>query len=195
MSPRPGSPAAHAMGASPRGRPRRSPAALAALVALLAVGAPAEAQSVRAQGAWVAGHVGGLTFGLEARQPIGPEPELPLPGRPGGGPIEAPTRRWVLSGMLAGGVNFATPDDEPDVQGLLYAHGGILYRTGSALVTNVGAVVAAYVPVAAVGPAALVEAADVIDLQAGVLHTSRGWMGHTALTVSLRFFSDVVGGR
>jgi hypothetical protein len=97
--------------------------------------------------------------------------------------------------MLAGGVNFATPDDEPDVQGLLYAHGGILYRTGSALVTNVGAVVAAYVPVAAVGPAALVEAADVIDLQAGVLHTSRGWMGHTALTVSLRFFSDVVGGR
>lgn len=108
--------------------------------------------------------------------------------------MEAPTRPWVFSGMVAAGVNGATPAGDADVEALLYAHGGILRRTGSSLVTNVGGVVAAYLPVGAVGPAALVEAADLITLQAGVLHTSRGWMGHTALAVSVRFLADIVGG-
>ena len=75
---------------------------------------------------------------------------------------------------------------------LVYGHAGILYRTGSSLITNVGLVAVGYVPVEAFGPAALVEAADLIDVQAGVLHTSRGWMGHTALTISTRFLCDIV---
>lgn len=168
------------------------PALVALLLAVAAV--PAEAQSVRLQGGWVAGHVGGVALGVEGRTPIGPEPDIPLPGRPGSGPITAPTRPWLLTAMVAPGLNAATPDGDPDVDWLVYGHAGVLYRTGSALISNVGVVGAFYLPVEAVGPAALVEAADLIDVQLGVLHTPRGWMGHSALTVSMRFLSDILGG-
>ncbi len=172
----------------------RAVATVAALVVLVAGARPAEAQSIRLQGGWVAGHVGGVALGVEGRTPIGPEPPLPLPGRPGSGPVEAPTRPWLLTAMVAPGLNAATPDGDPDVDWLVYGHGGVLYRTGSSLITNVGLVGAFYLPVKAVGPAALLEAADLIDVQAGVLHTPRGWMGHSALTVSLRFLKDILGG-
>lgn len=166
-------------------------AILCMVVLLAALPARAEAQSLRAQASWTAGHVGGLVLGLEGRRPIGPEPELPLPGRPGGGPVEAPTRPWVLTGMFGLGLNVATPDDEPDVQGLIQGHGGILYRTGSSLISNVGGVVVLYLPEAVWGPAALVEAADLIDLQTGLLRAGGAWMGHVALTVAVPFLTDI----
>jgi len=154
-----------------------------------------EAQSWRVQGAWVAGHVGGVVVGGEWRHPLGPEPELPLPGfGDTDGPIEVSTRNWLLTGMVAGGVNLAPAADEGDVRPLIYGHGGVLYRTGSSILSRVGAVGAFYVPAKAVGPVALVEAAGVIDLQAGVLHTDSGWRGHGALAVSLSFLGDVFGG-
>jgi hypothetical protein len=152
----------------------------------------AEAQSWRIQGAWVAGHVGGAVLGGEWRHPLGPEPELPLPGVGGAdGPIEVSTRNWLLTGMVAGGVNFAPPEDEGDVRPLIYGHGGVLYRTGSSIVSRAGVIGAFYVPAGAVGPAALIEAAGVITLQGGVLYTDAGWRGHGALAVSIRFLSDI----
>lgn len=166
---------------------------LLVLVTLAGTALPLQAQSLRAQAGWVAGTVSGLTVGFEGRLPIGSDPELPLPGRPGGGPVEAPTRPWVLTGMVAGGINLDPPEDEADVQGLVYAHGGVLYRTGSSLLSNVGGVLVVYLPVGAVGPAALLEAADLVDVQAGLLHTSRGWKGHAALSVSVRFACDILG--
>jgi hypothetical protein len=155
----------------------------------------AEAQSWRIQGAWVAGHVGGAVLGAEWRRPLGPEPELPLPGvGDQDGPIEVSTRNWLFTGMVAGGVNVAPPENEGDVRPLIYGHGGVLYRTGSSIVSRVGAVGAFYAPAGAVGPAALIEAGGVIDLQGGVLYTDAGWKGHGALTISLSFLHDIFGG-
>lgn len=174
-------------------RPSRGSPALAVLLLLAAAGG-AEAQSWRAQGAWVAGYVGGVVVGAESRHPLGPEPELPLPGRPGEGPIEMGSRDWILTGMVAAGVNVATPEGEDDVQPLFYAHGGVLYRTASEIVSRVGVVGLFYVPAGAVGPAAFVEAAGVAAVQGGVLYTDRGWRGHAALSLSLRFVCDIVCG-
>jgi hypothetical protein len=164
------------------------------LVAFLATAPAADGQSFRAQASWTAGHVGGLVLGLDGRKPLGPGPELPLPGAAGRGPVEAPTRPWVLTGMVGLGINVAPPDEDPDVEALLQGHGGLLYRTGSSLVTAVGGVVVVYLPQGAVGPAAVVEAADLIDLQTGLLSTDRGWMGHLALTVAVSFVNDILGG-
>jgi hypothetical protein len=96
--------------------------------------------------------------------------------------------------MVGLGINVAPPDEDPDVEALLQGHGGLLYRTGSSLVTAVGGVVVVYLPQGAVGPAAVVEAADLIDLQTGLLSTDRGWMGHLALTVAVSFVNDILGG-
>lgn len=104
------------------------------------------------------------------------------------------TRDWMLTGMLAGGLNIATPEGEDDVQPLVYGHGGVLYRTGSSVLSRAGVVGVFYVPAGAVGPAALVEAAGVIGVQGGILYTDRGWRGHGALTVALRFLGDLLGG-
>ena len=163
---------------------------LLAAVGLATSAGPAEAQSWRVQGAWVAGHVGGALVGAEWRHPLGAEPELPLPGV-GDGPIEIATRNWLLTGMVAGGVNLAPPAGKGDVRPLIYGHGGVVYRRESIL-SRVGAVGVFYVPAGAVGPAALIEAAGVIDLQGGVLYTDAGWRGHAALTVSLRFLADIL---
>lgn len=129
---------------------RAAPPLVAALVALAAPRG-AEAQSWRVQGAWVAGHVGGAVVGAEVRHPLGPEPELPRSGEPGAGPVEMTTRDWMLTGMLAGGLNIATPEGEDDVQPLVYGHGGVLYRTGSSVLSRAGVVGVVYVPAGAVG--------------------------------------------
>ncbi|HZD04089.1 MAG TPA: hypothetical protein VE173_04200 [Longimicrobiales bacterium] len=163
------------------------------LLTVLVAPPKARAQSWRVQGAWVAGHVGGIVVGAEARHPVGPEPPLPLPGVEAG-PVEVAVRNWILTGMAAGGVNLATPAGEDDVQPLFYGHAGVLYRTGSDVLSRVGAVGLFYVPAGAVGPAALLEAAGVIDLQGGALYTSTGWRGHAALTLSLHFLCDVLCG-
>lgn len=165
----------------------------ALLVALSSAAVPesVQAQSWRVQGAWVAGHVGGTVVGAEWRHPLGAEPELPLPGV-GDGPIEITTRNWLLTGMVAGGVNLAPPAGKGDVRPLIYGHGGVIYRRESSILSRVGAVGAFYVPAGAIGPAALLEAAGVIDLQGGLLYTDAGWRGHAALTVSLRFLADIL---
>lgn len=182
---------------TPPRTPGRSGVACALVVAAAAVAAAApsvEAQSWRVQGAWVAGHVGGAVLGAEVREPLGPEPELPLPGRAGEGPVEAATRNWMLTLMFAGGLNATPPEARHTIRPLAYGHVGLLYRTGSSILSRVGGVGLFYVPAGAAGPAALVEAAGVISLQGGVLHTRRGWRGHAGLTVSLRFLDDLVGG-
>lgn len=173
--------------------PALLPAVLLALGTLLASAEHVHAQSWRAHAAWVAGQVAGAAVGFENRRPLGPEPELPLPGRPGGGPVEAPSRNWHLTAMGAAGVNFAAPGDAggDETEPLFYAHAGVLYRTGSTVPGYVGVVGAAYLHAGAVGPAVLIEAADIITLQAGVLRTSGAWHGHAALGVSLRFLGDV----
>lgn len=164
------------------------------LLLVLVAASPLDAQSWRVQGAWVAGHAGGAVVGAEWREPLGPEPELPLPGRPEEGPIEVGTRNWLFTGMGGLGINFAPPAEGHDVRPLLYGHAGVLYRTESSILSRVGAVGLFYVPAGAVGPAALVETAGVIHLQVGALHTDRGWMGHGALAVSLRFLCDILCG-
>ena len=175
----------------------RSPMTAVAAAAVLLAAAPIDghAQSWRTQAAWVAGQVGGATVGAEFREGLGGEPELPLPGRAGQGPIEVSSQSWYLSLMAAGGLNFIAPGDEGDeLEPLVYTHAGLLYRTKSKLIGYAGVVAAAYFPVGAVGPAALVEAADVVDLQVGALHADGAWHGHAALTVSLRFLVDIFGG-
>lgn len=154
--------------------------------------APAAAQSIRLQVPWVHDAVAGVALGLEGRLPLGPEPELPLPGRPGAGPVEVGTRNWMLTGMIGGGVN-AAPPGSADLTGLLVVHGGILRRTGSELVSRAGIVVVAYLPADAVGPAARVGAfAGAVELQAGALHTEPGWRAHVALDLSARFLRDLL---
>lgn len=169
------------------------PAAALSAGVLLGSANHAHAQSWRAHAAWVAGQVAGAAVGLENRRPLGPEPELPLPGRPGGGPIEAHSRNWHLTAMGAAGVNVAAPGDDGDdeTKPLFYAHAGILYRTGAVVPGYIGVVGAAYIHAGAVGPAALIEAADIITLQAGVLRASGAWHGHVALGVSLPFLGDL----
>ncbi|MDZ7778522.1 MAG: hypothetical protein U5R14_01110 [Gemmatimonadota bacterium] len=168
---------------------------VAVVATTLAAPTASEAQSWRAQAAWVAGQVGGGVFGAEVRRPLGAAPPLPLPGRPGGGPVEAPTRAWHLSGMLAAGVNGAPPaDSDRSLEPLVYVHGGLLYRTGRTVPGYVGLLAASYVPVGVIGPAALLEAADVAALQVGALHGDGAWHGHAALSLSVRFLVDILGG-
>lgn len=155
-----------------------------------------EAQSWRAQGAWVAGEVGGGLIGAEGRRAIGREPPLPLPlpGRAGSGPIEAPSRSWHLTGMAGLGVNGAPhPSTGRAVEPLGYLHGGVLYRTGRSVPGYLGLVAAAYLPAGTVGPALVVEAQDVAALQAGALHGRGVWRGYVAVTLVLRFLEDVLG--
>lgn len=168
--------------------------ALATFAVLPAQPLTAQAPSLRTQIGWVAGHVAGATVGVETRIPLGAKPPLPLPGRGGTGPIVAATRRWTLTGMFTVGLNAAPPERDGDanaVEGLGYAHAGVMYRTGSSLPNAIGGVVALYFPVDAVGPALIVEATDLIALQGGALRTNRGWMGHAALSVSVRFLDDI----
>jgi len=174
------------------------PAALTLALTLAAAAAPtaltAQAPSFRSQIGWVAGHVAGVTVGAETRVPLGEAPPLPLPGRPGSGPIIATTRSWSLTAMFAVGLNGAAPDRDGGtaVEGLVYGHAGVMRRTGSGFPNAVGGVVALYLPVGAVGPALIVEATDLITVQGGALRTSRGWMGHAGLSVSVRFLNDLL---
>jgi hypothetical protein len=182
-------------GGSRRRLPGRwAPLALASAILLLSVEG-VSAQSWRLQGAWVAGTVGGPLVGVEMREPLGGEPDLPLPGVEREGPMVMESRDWIFTGMVGAGLNAAPPGGESRVRPLFYGHAGIVYRTGSALISRVGLVGAGYVPDWAVGPAALIEAAGVIDLQAGALRTDPGWRGHVALTVSMAFLCDLVCGR
>lgn len=166
----------------PRGRlaARLAPALL--LSGLLA--APAAGQSPRLQVAWVDDQVLGPLVGIEGRTPIGSEPE-----QPASGPIVMQTRDWMLTGEAAVGVNL-NPDDA-DVEVLLYLHGGVLYRTGSDMLSRVGGVVAAYLPAGVVGPAARVELAGAVDVQAGWLFKRGHGHLHLALDVSTRFLCDL----
>ncbi len=181
--------------APPRRAVRAAAIVVAAALAFAAAPTDSAAQSWRAHGAWVSGHVAGGAFGPEFRRPLGEEPPLPLPGTPGSGPVEVASRVWHLTGMLGVGVNGAPPAESGrGVEPLLYAHAGLLYRTGRSIPGYVGVVAAAYVPAGAVGPAAYVEAADVAALQLGAMHGHGAWHGHAALSLSMRFLRDVLGG-
>jgi len=169
-------------------RPRRLACVLAAGV-LLALPASGHAQSWRIQGAWVGGHVAGGLIGVEGRQPLGSPP--PLPGS-GVGPIEVGTRDWMLTGMLGAGVNFA-PAGSARVLPIFYVHGGVLYRTGSDVLSRVGVGGLSYIRAKAVGPALLLELAGVVDVEAGVLHTPAGWKPNVGLAVAVSFLRDILG--
>ena len=186
-------PAVRPIGCLGRRRLARAGGPLAvSLTALAALAAPehASAQSVRLQLPWVAGEVAGALVGVEGRRPIGPEPEIPLPGVPGAGPVEVGTRDWMLTGMVGAGANFRPADGGVDL--LLQAHMGVLRRTGSELVSRAGLVVVGYLPAEAIGPAARVGAfSGAVELQAGALRAGGGWRGHIALDVSGRFICDL----
>ena len=152
-------------------------------VAALAWASPAVAQtSWRIQTAWVNDHVLGAVVGLEARRPIGR-----VPPRPATGPRVMATRDWMLTGMVAGGVNLDGPGPS-GVEALVYAHAGVLRRLGGGLEPRVGVVGAAYIPAGSVGPAARVELLDVAGVQVG-------WMFDGGLTVGVelvgRFVCDL----
>ena len=179
-----------------RGRARAGPV-LSALLAAASLSGTNEvaAQSWRTQTTWVAGTVAGGLFGAELRRPLGSGSPLPLPGSATTGPVAAPSRRWHMSGMLAAGVNAAAPTRTGHrVGSLAYAHAGMLSRTGRAVPGYVGMIAAAYLPAGVIGPAAYLEAADVAGLQLGALHGDGAWRGHVAVTVSIRFIGDVIGG-
>lgn len=108
--------------------------------------------------------------------------------------MEVRSRAWHLTGMLGIGANAAPPPGSGGgVDPAVYLHGGVLYRTGRSVPGYLGLVAASYVVAGAVGPAALVEAADVAALQIGLLHGDGAWRGHAALNLGLRFLCDVVG--
>jgi hypothetical protein len=155
---------------------------------LLSLPATAHAQSWRLQGAWVPHRVLGPLIGLEGRQPLGAPP--PLPGA-GAGPVEAGTRSWILTAMVGVGVNLI--DVRSTVTPIFYAHAGVIYRTGSDLLSRAGLVGVGYVRARAVGPEVFLELAGVADVQAGVLHVPGGWKPGVGLTVSLSFLRDLLG--
>jgi hypothetical protein len=166
--------------------------AVGAALALLVGPLDADAQSWRTQGTWVAGEVSGGLFGAEFRRPLGSAP--PLPGGPGGGPVEVRSRVWHLTGMLGAGVNGRAPHAGGHrVEGLGYGHAGLLYRTGRTVPGYVGLLAAGYLPVGVAGPVGFVEAADVVALQFGALRGDGAWRGHVALNVSIRFLGDIFG--
>lgn len=165
---------------------------LGAAMALLVGPFEADAQTWRTQATWVAGEVAGGVIGVEFRQPMGSAPSLP--GELGGGPVEARSRVWHLSGMLGAGVNGRTPHAGGHrVEGLGYGHAGLLYRTGRTLPGYVGLLAAGYLPVGVIGPVVFLETADVAALQLGALHGDGAWRGHVALNVSIRFLGDIFG--
>ena len=179
-----------------RGTVLRSAGVVVTLVlGLGAATTEAAAQSWRIQGSWVAGQVGGAVLGAELRRPLGKAPPLPLPGVPGSGPVEMTSRAWHLTGMLGLGANAAPPPGSSgSIDPMFYLHGGVLYRTGRSVPGYVGLGAASYLVVGAVGPAVMVEAADVAAVQVGVLHGGGAWRGHAAIHVGLRFLRDVLGG-
>ena len=165
---------------------------LGAAMGFLAGPFGADAQTWRTQATWVAGEVAGGVIGAEFRRPLGPGP--PLPGGPGGGLAEAPSRVWHLSGMLGAGGNGRAPHAGGHrVEGLGYGHVGLLYRTGRMLPGYVGLIAAGYVPVGVIGPVVFLETTDVAALQLGALHGDGAWRGHVALNVSIRFLGDIFG--
>lgn len=174
--------------ARPRGL-RRAALALAAGL-LFALPGAARAQSYRVQGAWVDGNVTGALFGLEVRRLLGSAP--PIPGM-GSGPVVAGTHDWMLTGMAGVGANFAPRKDSGTVP-LVFAHLGVLHRTGSDKVPRVGLVVADYIRARAVGPQLLVELEGVIDAEVGAFHTPIGWRAGVGLNISLHFLGDILGG-
>lgn len=165
---------------------------LGAALALLVGPFEANAQAWRTQATWVAGEVAGGVFGAEFRRPLGSGP--PLPGALRGGPVEARSRVWHLSGMLGAGVNGRAPHAGGHrVEGLGYGHAGLLYRTGRTVPGYVGLLAAGYVPVGVIGPVVFLEAADAAALQLGALHGDGAWRGHVALNVSIRLLRDIFG--
>jgi len=166
-------------------------------LAIAFLGSPGtvEGQSWRTQATWVAGEVAGVALGAEIRRPLGAGAALPLPQSPGRGPVTAPSRSWHVTAMLAGGVNRAAPTPTGRrVEGLAYGHAGLLYRTGRGVPGYIGVLAAGYLPVAVAGAAAYLEAADVAGVQLGALHGDGVWRGHVALTMSVRFIGDILGG-
>lgn len=156
---------------------------------LLAGPAGVHAQSWQAQGAWVSHHVAGALLGIEGRQLLGSPP--PLPGM-GGGPVVAGTRDWMLTGMLGAGVNL-NPAGSASVAPIFYGHLGVLYRTGSDVLSRVGVVGAGFMRARAFGPEVLLELEGVVDVQAGALHTPGGWKPGVSVGVAVRFLGDIFG--
>jgi hypothetical protein len=159
------------------------------LAAALVLPSATDAQSPRLQGAWVNDQAAGVLFGLEARGPIG-GPETYVDSN---GITRQRTRNYLWTVEGAAGLNLNRPGPG-NVDPLFYVHGGVLYRTGNDMFSRVGGVVAAYVPDAMVGPAARLEVAGVIDVQAGYLFGNGGGAVHLALDISYRFFRDLFGG-
>jgi hypothetical protein len=167
----------------------------AVLLSLLPAAEEVGAQSWRMQGSWVAGEVGGGIIGPELRRPMGGAPPLPLPGTAASGPLEVTSSAWHATGMVGLGANgVPSPGSGGGIDPLVYLHAGVLYRTGRSLPGYVGLVAASYISLGSVGPAALLEAADVAAVQFGFLYGDRAWRGHVALTIGLRFLRDVLGG-
>ncbi len=165
--------------------------------------ASAAAQTWALHGAWVAGRIGAAGVTAEVRRPLGAPPPLPV-GRPAGtGAVEAPTRRWLLTGAVGAGLDAIADGASVDpligggataIEPVAWGRLGLLRRTGRAVPSRVGAVLAAYLPAAALGPALELDAADVARLELGVLRDDGAWRALVALGVSLRFLADVVGG-
>ena len=109
------------------------------------------------------GHVLGLLMGPEIRQPVG---RLPPP--PAAGLRVIATRDWMITGMVGLGVNL-DPSSDRSVEGLVYAHVGMLRRLSGALEPRAGFVAVAFLPAGAAGPAARVELLDVAIMQGGWL--------------------------
>lgn len=144
-----------------RGR-RRLALGAAILAATAGTASAARAQeSWRIQAAWADDHVLGAVVGYEIRQPLGR-----LPPQPAEGPRVVATRNWMVTGMVAGGVNLDGPGSR-GVEGLIYAHLGVLRRLGGGLEPRVGVVGVFLGPAGIGGPAGRLELMDVAAVQAG----------------------------
>jgi len=189
-------------------RPPASRVVLSVAAGVLVLPAVCEAQSWRAQGIWVAEEVLGVVAGGEVRRPLGRAPELPLPGRrEGAGPVEAPSRSWLLTGMLAAGLNTRDREGDggPSPAGnrdrdrrsgpLFYAHGGLVYRTGWPVLDAMGVVGMIQAPRGLWGPTVVFDVARVGYVQVGALRGNGSWRRHLSLGVSLSFVADVLEDR
>lgn len=164
-----------------------------ALVGLLAVasmvlGAPRPALSLdvlpptyRAQVSCVGRLAPAVTAGFERRMLLG---SVPLP-RPGGGPVRATARNWMISFAAGGGITFAKPRGDA-ITPTAFAQAGVLRRLGGELAPRVGLVAVGWVRPEAIGPAVRFEAMDLFGAQVGWQFIRRSRNG-LALSVDVSF--------
>jgi hypothetical protein len=148
-----------------------------------------DAQSWRAELAFLDTWRPGVAVAYEWRTPIGGDPPLPDPEAPG--PIFADVRDWLFTVMAGGGITFARVDDE-SISPTALAQAGVLRRLDGGFEPRVGLLLFGGVQPDVLGPMLRFEAKDVIGLQAGWVWFGAGESGlAVTVDVAIALLSDL----